>query len=113
MMIADDQPDIIIITEVIPKNQINPITQALVAINEYKPCFNFDPNDSNLGAAGIRGVAIYSRETLNAIEVDIAIEGFRDHAWIEIPAEKDPLLVGCVYRSPSDEFQQGRKHAKQ
>ena len=66
--------------------------------------FNFEPNEGNLGASGLRGVAIYSRESLNAVEVKFSIEGFRDHAWIEIPTAKEPLLVGCVYRSPSDDI---------
>ena len=103
MMIADDRPHVILVTEVIPKNQINPINSALLDIEDYKPCFNFDPNDSNLGAAGYRGVAIYSKEDLGAVEVDIKVEGFIDHAWIEIPTIEGPLLVGCVYRSPSDD----------
>ena len=38
---------------------------------------------------------------MEAIEVEI--DGFLDHAWIELPTKGGPLLVGCVYRSPSDD----------
>ena len=36
MRIASDQPDIMLITEIIPKKQENPITQALLDIDGYK-----------------------------------------------------------------------------
>ena len=103
LRIAKDSPDLILITEVIPKNQSNPITDALLEIDGYLPCFNFEPNNKDLGASGIRGVAIYSKECLNATEVKFNEEDYRDHLWIEIPSSKGPLLVGCVYRSPSDD----------
>ena len=74
-----------LITEIIPKKQENPITQALLDIDGYKCLLNFNPNEANLGASGIRGVAIYSKNILQVVEVDISIDGFHDHAWIEIP----------------------------
>ena len=43
-MIADDEPDVIMITEVIPKCQSNPIALALLV----KSTFNFDPYTENL-----------------------------------------------------------------
>ena len=55
-----------------------------------------------LGASGLRGVAVYSKKTLQVVEVDIPINGFHDHAWIEIPTVKgETVLCGCMYRSPS------------
>ena len=104
MAIADQKPDVIFISEVIPKNQTNPIPEALLSIDGYNCLLNFDPNKSNLGASGIRGVAIYTRKTLEVREVEFKIEGFRDHIWIEIPSfDKDLILCGCVYRSPSND----------
>ena len=61
MFIANDQPDIMLITEIIPKNEVNPITQALLDIEGYKCYLNFNPDECNLGASGIRGVCIYSK----------------------------------------------------
>ena len=54
--IADDEPDIIMITEVIPKAQINPIEVQLLQFNSYNVYVNFDNSETNLGASGIRGV---------------------------------------------------------
>ena len=102
MFIANDSPDVILITEIIPKKQMNPITQALLNIDGYTCVLNFDPNDQNLGASGIRGVIIYSKKALEVIEVEFKIDGFQDHAWIEIPSKNgESILCGCIYRSPS------------
>ena len=104
MFIAGDTPDVILITEVIPKKQVNPITQALVDIDDYKCLLNFNPDDPHLGSSGIRGVAIYTKETLKVEEVEMEVEGYKDHAWIEIfTANDESLLCGWVYRSPSND----------
>ena len=57
---------------------------ALLKIDGYNCSPNFDPDDCNLGASGIRGVAIYYKESLYVNEVDLHADGCRDHAWIEI-----------------------------
>jgi hypothetical protein len=67
MMIENDKPDIMLITEVIPKRQTNPITRALLQIEGYDCILNFDPEKDNLGASGIRGVAIYYKDSLSGI----------------------------------------------
>ena len=85
------------ITEVIPKKQENPITQALLDIEGYLCILNFDPGEPNLGASGIRGVAIYYRKTLNASEVEFQVDGLKDQVWIGIPYDNCKLLCGCVY----------------
>ena len=58
MLIADDVPDVIMITEVIPKAQKKPI-HTLLNIEGYKLFKNFEEVDSNLGVSGRRVVAIY------------------------------------------------------
>ena len=68
------------------------------------PLLNFDPDDLNLGASGIRGVSIYSRKTLNVIEVELMVGETSDHVWIEIPTDNQrAILCGRVYRSPSND----------
>ena len=44
MFIQKDMPDVMLITEVIPKKQINPITDALLKIDGYQLYTNFDIN---------------------------------------------------------------------
>ena len=105
MFIAKDRPDIMLITEVIPKKQVNPKTHALLNTEGFKCYQNFNQDEYNLGASGIRGVCIYSKMTLNVIEVEFSIEKCRDHAWIEIPTGKgESILCGCVYRTQSNDF---------
>ena len=104
MFMAGDLPDVILITEVIPKSQVNPITQALLDIKEYNCLTNFDPEESNLGGSGIRGVAIYTKKSLRISEVKLDVEGCHDHAWVEIgTSQGKSVLCGCVYRSPSQD----------
>ena len=102
--IAGKEPDIILITEVIPKSQRNPISPSLLHVEGYNPYFNFNPNDENLGESGIRGVVIYSKTSFTVNKIDFKIPDYRDHAWIEITSGKETLLIGCVYRSPTDDI---------
>ena len=82
-IIAGNEPSVVMITEVIPKAQINPIEASALNIDGYV-YVNFDISKPNLGACGIRGVAIYVKEDLNASEVAFCAE-FKDHIWVEIP----------------------------
>ena len=67
--IASNEPDIMLFTEVIPKAQIHPILEPMVTIKGYEMYKNFNHTDSNLGASGIRGVAIYVKDTLISDEL--------------------------------------------
>ena len=100
---AGNEASILMITEVIPKAQINPIEASALNIDGYDVYVNFHNSKHNLGACEIRGVAIYVKEDLNASEVTFCAE-FKDHIWVEIPlTEKHSLLCGCIYRSPTKE----------
>ena len=97
MLIAGDLPDVILVTEVIPKNRVNPITHSLIDIDEYNCFTNFNPEDANLGASGIRGVAIYTRKRLKIEEVKLDVEGCQDQAWVGIKtANGDSILKKAV-----------------
>ena len=102
LILADDPPDVIIITEVIPKAQILPITRNALTIKGYEAHMNFDPELPNLGAIHKRGVLIYTSQKIAAKEVEIEDSDFEEHIWCRINLKgKDTLLIGCVYRSPS------------
>ena len=55
MLIASDKPDIMMLTEVIPKAQINPTLETQISIKGYEIFTNFNYTDTNLGSSGIRG----------------------------------------------------------
>ena len=87
MVIASDEPDIMMFTEVIPKAQINPILETQISIKGYEIFTNFNYTDTNLGSSGIRGVAIYVKE--NLICREIKFRGiFEDHVWAGNQFEK-------------------------
>ena len=103
MLIASDEPDIMLFTEVIPKAQKNPIFESQLEIKGYELFKNFNNTDTNLGSSGIRGVAIYVKDNLNCKEIELN-SVFWDHVWVEISLKRgDKLLCGCIYRSPTKE----------
>ena len=53
MEIAGAEPGIVLITEVIPKAQIQPIESARLMLPGYQMYANFNPSNSNLGTSGL------------------------------------------------------------
>ena len=91
------QPDIIAVTEVLPKYQRRKdetIQDAELEINDYD-CFKTGPKG--------RGVCIYVRKHLRAVQVDELVDDdFKESMWCEAQLkDRDVLLFGCIYRSPS------------
>ena len=110
-MIANDKPDIILLTEVIPKAQAQPISTCLLALDDYALYTNFDPGRQNLGASGYRGISVYVSEKLQASEV-VFTSPFHEQLWVTINlinSDKFQTLrqagIGCIYRSPSGDSQ--------
>ena len=102
MAITEQKPDLILLTEVIPKAQVNPISPAVMAIPEFTMYLNFEPSKSNLGGGGKRGIGVYVSNNFQATEVFFPHSPFKEHLWIKIPlGGQDQLLVGCIYRSPT------------
>ena len=86
----------------IPKAQRNLILKPLLDILGYNMYTNFDNEEARPGASGIRGVAIYTQYELS-VRVAITTEQHKDQIWVEISLiGKDTLLVGCIYRSPTN-----------
>ena len=102
MAIAGREPDIIMITEVIPKAQVLPIAPALLHLPGYYITTSFDPDMPNLGRSRTRGICIYVRDGLHGIQVTFTEPRLTEHIWMQIGLKgTDKLTVGCVYRSPS------------
>lgn len=102
-VIADDVPDIIIITEVIPKAQKHPIHEPLLNINGFDKFTNFTFTEEFLGASGKRGVAIYVNDKLETEVVNLETS-YDDHLWVQVKLRNhDSLLCGCIYRTPNKE----------
>ena len=101
-MIAHQEPDVICITEALPKARSAPIPEALLAIPNFVLYTNFDMSCQNLGASKVRGICIYIAERIHAAEVAFPRSHFSEQLWLNIKLKgEDSLLLGCIYRSPS------------
>ena len=102
MSIAGNEPDIMCITEVIPKAQTLPIAPALLAIPGYSLYSNFDLSSPSLGSSGVRGICMYVKLGIQAVEVSPSQSPFSEQLWLRIKLRGgDSLLVGAIYRSPT------------
>ena len=102
LLIAGNEPDIIMITEVIPKQQKNVIPIALLDIEGYTYYFNFDIESESLGASGKRGTVIYVKSKIPSVEIKMEGSVHKYNVWVEIFLQNnEKLLCSCIYRSPS------------
>ena len=103
MLIAGDEPDLIIIMEILPKVHCYTISPACLAINGYNTFYNFDPSASD-PIVSIHGVGIYISDKLPLCEVNFTNSTFSEHVWVQLNLRgHDNLLIGCLYRSPSSD----------
>jgi len=102
VMISNDNPDIIILTEVIPKAQSNPIPLPQLAIPGYNFYVNFDYNATGLGKSGKRGIIVYFSIALTTKQILFSNTLFEEYLLAEaILPNNVSLTIGGIYRSPS------------
>ena len=97
--INKEQPMIIGITEVKPKNSIDKLFPAEFSIDHIG---DYDsPFCKNITTNIGRGILLYVHKQLQAKEVEMKTE-FQEAIFVEMNLnEHDKLLVGCIYRSES------------
>ena len=106
MAICGEDPDIILVTEVLPKVHVGPICSALLILPGYTLFTNFEPEQIDGNIKGIRGICIYVRDYLSASEVSFPNTVFQEQLWVSIKLKGvDILYAGCIYRSPSGDSQ--------
>ena len=95
ILINEETPDILGITEVFPKHSLFEQQEVFYDIE------NYDLFLSNLRKG--RGVALYVKKQLNPVQALIQSD-FEESVWCKINLQnRDCLIVGCVYRSPNAE----------
>ena len=111
LRVEDEQPDIIVLTECIPKAQLRPLSLSCYTVGEeFSSYVNFDPEQPNLGLSGKRGVAILVKRRLNPAQLFFC-NPFEEAIWIKIQLKgNDHLVLGVVYRSPSSDGHQSTDH---
>ena len=100
--IADSQPDIILITEMLLKTTANGTNLALFMIPGYTLYTNFSFSDFG-SISHIRGSSSnICFNSFQATQVLFDSQDFNDHVWVNVQLQgSDNLLIGCVYHSPS------------
>ena len=100
-IVGDEKPDTILLTEVIPKAQTLPIAVPRISIPGFHLFTNFDPDLSDLGKSGCRGIVVYVAECLQPLQVSYQ-SSFRKNLCLNIFLDNNEnLLVGNIYCSPS------------
>ena len=95
LLISDRNPDIIAISELLPKNCKNPPQATEFNIPDYEFF-------SNMGDNPDRGVGLYIKSILKPLEVKVNDNKATDTVWAQVRlCGSDTLLVGSVYRSPN------------
>ena len=89
------QPKIICVCEVKPKHATFTLNESEIEINNYNMFNNSLENNDE------RGIVVYVHKSIEANEITITPN--RESVWLHIKLNnKDVLLVGCLYRSPSN-----------
>ena len=100
--ITGDEPDLTLISELLPKNRSVFINISDFMIPGYSLYLNFDSTADASTTLGIRGVGIFVSKRFLAVQVLFENSNFKDHVWASINLQgHDKLLIGCIYRSPS------------
>lgn len=97
-LVEHENPDIICLTELVPKNPEVQMQPVELDIFKNYDCFN------NLKEKSLmRGVVIYVKKLFSAQQVIIdECEITKESVWVEVALrDRDSMIIGCVYRSPN------------
>ena len=98
MIISTDKPDIIVLTEVIPKAQSNPIPLSQLAIPGYNFYVNFDCDTVDLGKSGKRGIIVYFSTALITKQIILSNCLFEEYLLTEVFLPNNvSLTLGGLY----------------
>ena len=103
LQLADKKPEVIMITEVKPKNSRYSLSEAELSLENYHLItMNIDTDYG-------RGIAVYVKKGLRFSEVEMKSE-FQECVWISIRLKNnDEMLAGCIYRSPNSSMENNKK----
>ena len=98
-----NNPHIIVLTEVAPKNNRYPLQKSEIELDDYQLFVN------DLNKKGHRGVAIYVKKCILADEINWRSIA-NDTLWVEIMLEsKKKMVIEGVYRSPNNSIENNQK----
>ena len=90
--VQSNSPDVIALTEILPKNSLFDATPEIYALEGYSMF------SSNLKQG--KGVLLYIKESLATSSVQMPFD-FQECIWCNMALNMtDKLMIGCIYRSP-------------
>ena len=96
LAIDSNHPDIIVLTEVTPKNNRYILQKSEIEIKGYN-LYISDFEETNT-----RGVAVYVKKYITSNQVELA-NAVKDTVWVEITLGKEKkMIIGGIYRSPNN-----------
>ena len=101
-LISRKNPDIIQITEVLPKQKIKIDPKLEFDIPGYELFINENPS---------RGIIMYIKQSLKPSKCDeLNSCDFHESLWCNINIDSVSLLLGCIYRNTSIDLAQSTEH---
>ena len=100
-LIHTDNPDIICLTELLPKICKYPIQSSEFELENFKCYTNIDKQSCR------RDIRVYIKDTLNAVQINTTSD-LKEVIWTELKLEKQNLLIGAFYRSPNSNDENDR-----
>ena len=105
-MFVKDDPDIVFVSEILPKNLKDPLQPSEIAFEGYD-CF------TNCFSEYVHlGTALYIKKSLNAQQVCLTKkqEEAKESTWVEIRLQdNEKLILGSIYRPPSNTKEENKK----
>ena len=96
LAIDSNDPDIIVLSEVTPKNNCYILQKSEIEIRGYNSYI------SNFEDTNTRGVALYVKKCITSNQIELA-NAAKDTVWVEITLEKEKkMIIGGIYRSPNN-----------
>ena len=90
------KPEIICITEILPKNALLPVDDCELQIQGFD-CFT-----NNNKSMCHRGVLIYTKKCLKAVAVNFSELDYQEYVYCKLSSKNSGLLhILCIYRSPN------------
>ncbi|XP_071941051.1 uncharacterized protein [Antedon mediterranea] len=98
LRMKDSDPDIILLTEILPKHSLYQVQKNELEIEEY----NFYYSEKK------RGIGIYVKSHLSVSVVDFESD-FEESLWVEVYVGSQRMVIGCMYRSPNSTMENNFK----
>ena len=104
-VINEGQPDVIAVTEALPKRSYFKVQEEDLALDGYNSISNFSDAQKHNG----RGIILYVVADITCVKRDVVVE-FHEHLMVDIVlATGSEVSIGVFYRSPSSKYENNIK----